>query len=90
MYIFYPPPAFPVLKGICGRNAEAVEEYAGRFGYEYGTTDWKKLINDPDIAVFYNCGPNDVHSEPCIAALEAGKHTNVETVPRSVELLGSR
>jgi predicted dehydrogenase len=77
-YIFYPPPALPVLKGICGRNAEAVEEYARRFGYEYGTTDWKRLVGDPEIAVFDNCGPNNAHREPCIAALEAGKHTIVE------------
>ena len=25
-YIYYPPPAIPVLKGICGRNEEAVKE----------------------------------------------------------------
>ncbi len=49
-----------------------------RFGYEYGTTDWKKLIEDPEIELFDNNGPNNVHAEPCIAALEAGKHTIVE------------
>lgn len=77
-YIYYPPPAIPVLKGICGRNKEAVEESRERFGYEYGTTDWHKLIEDPGIQVFDNCGPNNVHMQPCIASLEAGKHTIVE------------
>ena len=77
-YIYYPPPAVPVLKGLCGRNKKAVEESAERFGYEYGTTDWHRLIDDPDIQVFDNCGPNNAHVQPCIASLEAGKHTIVE------------
>ena len=77
-YIYYPPPAIPVLKGICGRNEQAVKEQAERFGYEYATTDWKKLLEDPEIEVFDNNGPNNMHKEPCIAALEAGKHTIVE------------
>lgn len=77
-YIYYPPPAIPVLKGICGRNENAVKEHAERFGYEYGTTDWKKLLDDPGIDVFDNCGPNNIHRSPCIYSLEAGKHTIVE------------
>ena len=77
-YIYYPPPAIPVLRGICGRNEKAVNEAADRFGYEYGTTDWKRLVNDSNIELFDNNGPNNVHKDPCIAALEAGKHTLVE------------
>ena len=77
-YIYYPPPAIPVLRGICGRTENVVKESAKRFGYEYGTTDWRKLIEDSEIDLFDNNGPNNVHAEPCIAALEAGKHTIVE------------
>jgi len=77
-YIFYPPPAVPVLRGLCGRNKQLVGESAERYGYEYATTDWKRLINDDGIQVFDNCGPNNMHAEPTIAALEAGKHTIVE------------
>jgi predicted dehydrogenase len=77
-YFYYPPPATPVLQGICGRNAEAVQEAAIRFGYRYATTEWQKLIDDPDISLFDNNGPNNVHKDPCIAALQAGKHTIVE------------
>ncbi len=77
-YIYYPPPAIPVLKGICGRSEKAVKEAAERFGYQYWTTDWKRLIDDPGIELFDNNGPNNVHRDPCIAALESGKHTIVE------------
>jgi predicted dehydrogenase len=77
-YFYYPHDAEPVLEGICGRNDQAVQEAAQRFGYRYGTTDWKKLIDDPAIEIFDNNGPNNVHKDPCIAALQAGKNTIVE------------
>jgi len=77
-YIYYPPPAIPVLKGICGRSEKGTKESAERFGYEYGTTDWRRLIDDKEIELFDNNGPNDIHKAPCIAALETGKHTIVE------------
>ena len=32
--MMYPPPAIPKLVAICGRNEEAVQEAAKRFGYE--------------------------------------------------------
>ena len=62
-YFYYPPPAEPVLEGICGRNEQGVQEAAQRFGYRYATTDWKKLVDDPAIELFDNNGPNDVHKE---------------------------
>ena len=73
-YMMYPPVAIPRLVAVAGRNAEATAEAAKRYGYEKYYTDWRDLINDPDVQVFDNGGPNDVHAEPCIAAAEAGKH----------------
>ena len=31
-YLMYPPPAFPTLRAICGRNQEAVTEAKKRYG----------------------------------------------------------
>ncbi len=73
-YMMYPPVAIPRLVAICGRNEEAVAEAARRYGYEKYYTDWRKLLEDPDVQVFDNGGPNDMHAEPCIAAAQAGKH----------------
>ena len=75
---FWPPPAIPRLVAICGRRLEGVSEAARRYGYEKYYTDWHKLVEDPDVEVFDNCGPNNVHAEPCIAAAEAGKHVICE------------
>jgi predicted dehydrogenase len=73
-YMLYPPVAVPRLVAISGRNAEAVREAAQRYGYERYYTDWRQLIEDPDVQLFDNGGPNDAHAEPCIAAAQAGKH----------------
>jgi predicted dehydrogenase len=77
-YITWPPPLEPKLVGIAGRNAEAVAEAADRYGYEYGTDDWRTLVADERIGLFDNGGPNAVHAEPTIAAAEAGKHVICE------------
>ncbi|MBE0479219.1 hypothetical protein IBX65_08945 [Candidatus Aerophobetes bacterium] len=53
-YIFFPPPAIPVLRGICGRNLEKVKEAAKRFGYQYSTTKWQDIVDDPKIQILDN------------------------------------
>ncbi len=73
-YMMYPPPAIPVLEAICGRNAEATQEAAKRYGYRKVFTDWREMLADPAVQLFDNGGPNDAHAEPCIAAAAAGKH----------------
>src|SRR5579884_4116532 len=77
-YMTWPPPLEPRLVGIAGRNAAAVEEAARRYGYEYATDDWRRLVADERIGLFDNGGPNAVHAEPTIAAAEAGKHVVCE------------
>jgi len=73
-YMMYPPPAIPKLVAIAGRDAEAAQEAAKRYGYEKVYTDWRAMVADPAVQLFDNGGPNDAHAEPCIAAARAGKH----------------
>ena len=68
----------PRLVSIAGRNEEAVSAAAERYGYERWTTDWREQVEDPEIGVFDNGGPNVVHAEPTIAAAQAGKHVVCE------------
>ncbi|WP_434512701.1 Gfo/Idh/MocA family protein [Desulfitobacterium sp. AusDCA] len=77
-YIFYPMPVETELISICGRDEDKIREAAQRYGYQRWNTDWRELINAPDIDIFDNTGSNNVHAEPCIAALQAGKHVIVE------------
>jgi predicted dehydrogenase len=77
-YMMYPPVAIPKLVGIAGRNQSAVEAAAKRYGYEHAYTDWRDMLENDDIHVFDNGGPNFAHAEPTIAAIEAGKHVFCE------------
>jgi predicted dehydrogenase len=75
-YIFWPPPAIPRLIAICGRNERKVAGAAERYEYRRYYTDWKDLVEDPDVELFDNGAPNNLHSEPCIQA-EQPKKLNV-------------
>jgi len=73
-YMFWPPPAVPRLVAICGRNKMKVAAAAERYGYSKYYTDWKDLANDPNVELFDNGAPNNLHAEPCIEAAENGKN----------------
>lgn len=77
-YMMYPPAAIPRMVGVAGRNEAAVKEAAKRYGYEHYYTDWRDMLENDDIQVFDNGGPNNAHAEPSIAAAEAGKHVFCE------------
>jgi predicted dehydrogenase len=61
------------LKTICGKGADKLTQFEKRWGFEQHTTDWKKVIADPDIDLVDICVPNDLHAPIAIAAAEAGK-----------------
>jgi predicted dehydrogenase len=61
------------MKTICGRTEAGVSEAAGRLGWEGHSTDWRTLLDDPEIDVIDVSTPGDSHEEIAIAAAEAGK-----------------
>ena len=75
---FWPAPAVPVLKTICDIVPEIASDAKERFGFEKCCTDWRDIVNDPEIDVVSICTPNNVHAEIAIAALNAGKHVLCE------------
>ena len=70
---FFDLPYQPVLKTICARNADRAKSFADQWGYESFTTDWRKLVESPDIDLIDIASPNDTHAEIAIAAAQAGK-----------------
>jgi predicted dehydrogenase len=77
-YMTWPPPLLPQLVSIAGRDEEAVSEAALRYGFAEHVTDWRAIVADDRVGLFDNVGPNNLHSEPTIAAAEAGKHVICE------------
>lgn len=63
----------PVLKVACARNAEKAKAFADNWGYERVETDWRKVVEAPDVDAVDICTPNDTHPEIAIAAAKAGK-----------------
>lgn len=63
----------PVLKAACARKTEKVQPFADRWGWESVETDWRKLIERPDIDVIDICSPNNTHRDITLAAAAAGK-----------------
>lgn len=73
-YTYETVTAFPELFAMCGRNREKVEDTAVRFGYKGYYTDWRRLVEDPEVEIVDNCTPDNLHCEPSIAAARNGKH----------------
>ncbi|HOA52315.1 MAG TPA: Gfo/Idh/MocA family oxidoreductase, partial [Thermogutta sp.] len=65
----------PVLKACYGReeDRQQLETFAKRWGYESIETDWRRLIERPDIDLVDVCVPNHMHYDCVIAAAQAGK-----------------
>jgi predicted dehydrogenase len=68
----------PVMRTIVGRDAERVEAAREKFGWQQAATDWRSVIEDPEIDIVDICSPGSSHAEIAIAALDADKHVLCE------------
>ena len=64
----------PRLVAIADNLPERVELAKAKYGYEFGTTDWRELIERDDIDAVYLSLPPSMHAQWCVSAAEAGKH----------------
>lgn len=70
--IFFDPPLKARLRTVCARSPK-VHEFARRWGWERAVTDWREVIEDPEVRIVDICAPNNMHHDMALAALEAGK-----------------
>src|SRR6516164_7622464 len=57
--------------GFMGRTHS--DAFRSNWGYESAATDWRKLVESPEIDLIDIASPNDTHAEIAIAAAKAGK-----------------
>ncbi len=62
----------------CDLKADRAREVADKYGIPKVTTDYKDVINDPEIDAVSICTPNLEHMRLTIDALQAGKHVICE------------
>ncbi len=63
----------PVLKAVAARTRGRAEDFAHRWGWQRVETDWRRLVEAPDIDIIDIASPNNTHHEITLAAAAAGK-----------------
>jgi len=71
---FFPGKYTPRMKVICGRDRAALEAAAEQFGWEEIDTDWRRVIERPDVDVVDIATPGNLHHPMAMAAAAARKH----------------
>jgi predicted dehydrogenase len=63
----------PRLRIISGRDGAAVQRAAAAYGVERAVTNWREVIESPDVDIVDVCTPPGTHPEIVEAAASAGK-----------------
>ena len=75
---FFSLPAQIDMHTICGRNAAAVNEARATYGWRHASTDWREVVESPEIDIVDIGTSNLTHAEIGVAAAKAGKHVFCE------------
>lgn len=75
---FFKLPRTAVMDTVAGRNEKHLVEFAGTWGWDHHTTDWRSLLEDDAIGLVDVTTPNHMHREMSVAALESGRHVVCE------------
>jgi predicted dehydrogenase len=76
---------FAEVHRICDLNEALLRSRSREWGVERATTDYRELLDDPEVDIVEVNTPHDTHAGLVIAALDAGKHVSCQK-PMSVSL----
>src|SRR5437667_10508395 len=77
------------LRAICAARAEPLAALAREWSVPFHSTDYRALVERPDVDVVAVYSPDHLHAEHALAALAAGKHV-ICTKPMVTSLEGAR
>src|SRR5260221_12490600 len=66
------------LVAVCDLNEQRANEIGKKYGAEKVYSDYRKLLENPEIKAVSIATPDFAHREIAVAAAEAGKHILVE------------
>ncbi len=77
---FFPelPPRHPELVIAADPDDAGRHHAEDALGYKQTATDYRKVLENPDVDVVSICSPNFLHHEIALATIEAGKHFWIE------------
>ena len=70
---FFDVPARLRTKVVCGRDATRLAAFAQQWEWEETATDWRAVVERPDVDVVDIAAPNALHGPIALAAARAGK-----------------
>ncbi|MGD9511667.1 MAG: Gfo/Idh/MocA family protein [Geminicoccaceae bacterium] len=77
-----------VLHTVVGRQPEACQAFAERYGYRRWSLSLDEALANPEIDGVILATPSEQHEDQAIRCLEAGKHTLIE-IPIAMSLEGA-
>ncbi|MDQ1569756.1 MAG: hypothetical protein QOF79_430 [Actinomycetota bacterium] len=88
---FFDLPLAPEMSILVGHDSARTTAAAEKFGWANSSTDWRRVVESPDVDLVDICTPGDTHRDIAVAALAAGKHVLCEkplanTVPEAEEM----
>ncbi len=66
------------VTALVGRRQDATQTMADKFGVAFATTDYEAVLARSDVDAVILCTPTQMHADQAIAAMNAGKHVEVE------------
>ncbi|MCS7314635.1 MAG: Gfo/Idh/MocA family oxidoreductase, partial [Bryobacterales bacterium] len=70
---FFDVPFDLEMRLLCGRDRERLRSMAAAWGWRETSTDWRAVVERPDVDLVDVALPNALHAEAAIAAARAGK-----------------
>ncbi len=70
---FFDLPVEVVMHTVVGRDKSSLKEFAKKWGWMNYSTNWKKVVTDPEIDLVDIGTPNHLHKPMAVEALKAGK-----------------
>jgi predicted dehydrogenase len=67
-----------LLQAVVSRTGANAEAVARQFGAAYSTTDYEKVLADPEVDLLFICTRHYLHAPMVLQGLQAGKHIFVE------------
>jgi len=68
----------PELEMVCATSISSAEKYQKNYGFKSATTDWKEVVNNPNIDAVVIASPQSTHCEIALAAFKNRKHVFCE------------